>query len=174
MAEDTDSIVGRVREQATAQLASQKNKATDGLGSVAQAVRQTTRQLRDEQHDTVARYAEQAADQIERFSQRLKDKDVGELVNDAQQLARRQPALFVGGAFALGLLGARFLKSSSHHDQYDEPAIDERAARGQTQTPPPTPNAYGHRVPSSAAAASTRTRPAVDRRSSVQASTEGL
>ena len=46
------------------------------------------------------------------FSERLKNKDVTELLNDAQRLARRQPALFVGGAFALGLLGARFLKSS--------------------------------------------------------------
>ncbi len=106
-------LVGKVREQATAQLSSQKDKATEGLGSVAQAVRQTTQHLRDNQHETVAHYAEQAAEQIERFSQGLKNKDVGELMNDAQRLARRQPALFVGGAFALGLLGARFLKSSS-------------------------------------------------------------
>jgi len=33
-------------------------------------------------------------------------------VDDAERLAHRQPALFVGGAFALGLLAARFLKSS--------------------------------------------------------------
>ena len=110
---NTSGIVGKVKEQATAQLSSQKDRATDGLGSVAQAVRQTTQHLRDNQNDTVARYAEQAADQIERFSERLKNKDIGELLNDAQQLARRQPALFVGGAFAIGLLGARFLKSSS-------------------------------------------------------------
>lgn len=109
----TNGIVGKVKEQATAQLSSQKERATDGLGSVAQAVRQTTQHLRDNQNDTVARYAEQAAEQIERFSERLRNKDVGELMNDAQQLARRQPALFVGGAFAIGLLGARFLKSSS-------------------------------------------------------------
>ncbi len=110
---NTSGIVGKVKEQATAQLSSQKDRATDGLGSVAQAVRQTTQHLRDNQNDTVARYAEQAAEQIERFSERLRNKDVGELMTDAQQLARRQPALFVGGAFAIGLLGARFLKSSS-------------------------------------------------------------
>jgi hypothetical protein len=33
-------------------------------------------------------------------------------VSEAEDFARRQPALFLGGAFALGLLGARFLKSS--------------------------------------------------------------
>lgn len=110
---DGTGIVDRVRERATAQLSSQKDKATEGLGSVATAVRQTTQTLRDQHHDTVAHYVEQAADQIERFSQRLKQKDVTELLEDAQQLARRQPALFIGGAFAIGVAGARFLKSSS-------------------------------------------------------------
>jgi hypothetical protein len=114
---DAGSIVGRVRERAAAQINTQKDRATDGLGGVAQAVRQSTQQLRDQQHETVAGYVEQAADQIERLSRRLKEKDVGELVQDAQRLARRQPALFVGSAFALGLVGARFFKSSSTRDE---------------------------------------------------------
>ena len=155
-------IVGRVKESATAQLATQKDKATDGLGSVAQAMRQTTQHLRTQQHDTVARYAEQAADQIERFSQRLRDKDVGELLDDAQQLARRQPALFIGGAFAIGLLGARFLKSSSNTRDwrsdtsgFNKPVgfDNPRAFTNPTSfnTPSPTANAYGNTVPSTAA-----------------------
>lgn len=105
--------MARVRETANAQLATQKDRATDGLGSVAQAVRQSTKQLREQQHDTVAQYVEQAANQIDRFSQSLKNKDVNELLTDAQQMARRQPALFIGSAFAIGLLGARFIKSSA-------------------------------------------------------------
>ena len=151
-------IVGRVRERATAQLATQKDKATDGLGSVAQAVRDTTQHLRTQQYDTVAQYAEKAADQIDRFSQRLKEKGVGELLDDAQQLARRQPALFIGGAFALGLLGARFLKSSSprtpsgDRDIYrDDPGFTPGAyATPRRAFAEPrrgsTPNAYGHTV----------------------------
>ena len=155
----SESIVGRVRDRATEQLNTQKNKATEGLGSVAHAVRDTTQRLRDENHDTVARFVEQAADQIERFSSGLKNKDVGELVNDAQRLARRQPALFVGGAFAVGLLSARFLKSSSPRDNddsrygYDRQygATDYRTSTGYTGST----NAYGNRVPTSAGAAPT-------------------
>jgi hypothetical protein len=112
---DTDrsrGIADRVRERATAQLSNQKDRATDGLGTVAQAVRQSTQRLREQQHDTVAQYVEQAADQIERFTNGLKQKDVGQIVEDTQRLARRRPALFIGGAFALGVIGARFLKSS--------------------------------------------------------------
>lgn len=174
---DDTGLVGRVRDQASSQLNSQKNKATDGLGSVAHAVRGTTQKLRDEHHDTVARYVEQAADQIERFSERLKQKDVGELVGDAQQLARRKPALFVGGAFAVGLLGARFLKSSAEPDEdgsRDWRSTSYRSgdyatgyttadtpALGRAETPgarPTASNAYGNRVPGSSRAATTRSR----------------
>jgi len=154
-----NGVVGRVREQATSQLNTQKNKATDGLGSVAQAVRGTTQRLREENHDTVARYAEQAADQLERFSERLKNKDVGELMNDAQRLARRKPAMFVGGAFALGLLGARFMKSSATDD--DDFARAGERARGYGNTSQSMPTAYETGVRSSAGttAAPARTRP---------------
>jgi hypothetical protein len=106
-------LMDRVKESAASQLGAQKDRATDGLGSVAQAVRHSGQQLRDQQHETIAQYIEQAADQLERFSRRLKDRNVGDLAREAQDLARRRPALFIGSAFALGLLGARFLKSSS-------------------------------------------------------------
>jgi hypothetical protein len=47
------------------------------------------------------------------FSDQLRQKDVRELMSDVERFAQRQPTLFLGGAFALGLLGARFLKSSA-------------------------------------------------------------
>lgn len=119
-------MMSKVREKATEQLSTQKDKATDGLGSVAQAVRQSTQQLRDQQHDTLAGYVEQAADQIDRLSKTLRNKDVGELFEDAQRLARRNPSLFIGSAFVLGVVGARFLKSSSRPDGDD----DQRGADG--------------------------------------------
>jgi len=106
-------IIDEVRERAAAQLSSQKDRATDSLGSVIHAVRQTTGQLRSDKHDTIAGYIDQAADQIDRWSQRLREKDVNDIVRDVQQLARRQPAAFIGSAFALGLVGARFIKSSA-------------------------------------------------------------
>ena len=107
-----NGIAQKFRDQANARLSSQKDRALDGVGGVTEAIRQTTQTLRDQRHDVVARYVEQVAGQVDRMAQSLRQKDVGELLDDAQRLARRQPALFVGSAFALGLLGARFLKSS--------------------------------------------------------------
>jgi hypothetical protein len=112
-------LVNRVKESATAQLTTQKDRATDGLGTVARVVRQSTQQLREQKHEAIASYVEQAANQIDKLSQRLRDKDVTELLTDVQRLARRQPAMFIGGAFALGLVGARFLKSSNQEQRQD-------------------------------------------------------
>jgi hypothetical protein len=60
-----------------------------------------------------AQYGNSLADKVEQLSSYLDRKEVGELIHDIEYFARRNPALFIGGAFALGLLGARFLKSSS-------------------------------------------------------------
>lgn len=111
------SLAEKVKERASVQLNTQKDRATEGLGTMAQAVRQSTQQLREQRHDTIAGYVEQAANQIDRLSQGLKNKDITELARDAQRLARRRPAVFVGSAFAIGLLGARFFKSSPPEEE---------------------------------------------------------
>jgi len=110
-----------VKGRATDQLNTQKGRATEGLDTVAHAVRQTTEQLRAGQHDTIAEYIDKAAEQLERFSTRMREKDVNEILQDVQQFARRQPALFIGGSFAAGLLAARFLRSSHGRDEYAAP-----------------------------------------------------
>jgi hypothetical protein len=110
---DASGLMDRVRDGATSQLTTQKGRVTDGLSTLAQAVRQSTETLRQNQQPAVAEYVEKAANQIERLSRNLRDRDVKTLVQDAQRFARRQPAVFVGAAFAAGLLAARFMKSSS-------------------------------------------------------------
>jgi hypothetical protein len=125
-------FMDRVRERAGAQLTTQKDRATDGIGTIAQAVRRTTQTLRDDRHDTMAGYVERAADQLEHLSDRLKGRDVGELFRDAQMFARRRPMVFVGSAFVLGLLGARFLKSSAPSAGGGQPAWQHLGDPGQS------------------------------------------
>ena len=127
---DGGGIVDRVKQSATAQLTNQKDRGIDALGSVAQAVRSSTQRLRDEKHDTIASYVDKAADQIETWSRRLKEKDIDQLLTDVQRLARRQPAVFIGSAFALGLVGARFLKSSRPQNEYSYGSESRRNLHG--------------------------------------------
>jgi hypothetical protein len=105
-------MVDRVRDTAAAQLATQKTRATEALGSVAAALRQSSQPLRDNNQVMLADYAGKAADQLEQFSARVRDRDLTGLMDDVNRFARRQPALFVGAAFAAGVLAGRFLKSS--------------------------------------------------------------
>jgi hypothetical protein len=60
-----------------------------------------------------ARYGDSLAQQVEQVSHYLEQKDLRELVRDVEVFARRNPAVFIGGAFALGMLAARFLKSGN-------------------------------------------------------------
>lgn len=143
-------LLGRVRESAASGIESQKKRATDGLGTIAQAVRTTTDQLRTQHHDSIAEYVQQAADQIDRVAEQLKNKDVRELVEDAQRLARRNPAAFAGTAFALGLVTARFLKSS-HENGSEEHGYggypQERGWSRDSQWPGERYGATGHAAP---------------------------
>jgi hypothetical protein len=112
-------VVDQMKDRAARELSSQKGRATGELDAVAQAVRDASHRLRDEHHESVATYVEGAAAGLERLSRTIREKDLNELLHDAQRLARRQPAWFIGGSFALGLLAARFLKSSGTHGDGD-------------------------------------------------------
>ena len=145
--------VGEAKRQAKSTLDEQKSRAADQLGGIAGALRQTGDQLQEQDNAMVAQYAQGAADQIERFSNYLQTADVSELWRETQNLARRQPELFVAGALAGGFLLARFLKSSStqsrtygatnRYNNYNQPqrpykhSTDDAVARMDFESPAP-------------------------------------
>jgi len=60
-----------------------------------------------------ARYIRRAGSQLASTADALRERDPRELVAEVEDLARRQPALFFGGAVILGFAALRFLKSAS-------------------------------------------------------------
>jgi hypothetical protein len=54
---------------------------------------------------------------VERLGGYLRQRDTGQIVTDLEGFARRQPMVFAGGAFALGMLAVRFLRSGSQTQQ---------------------------------------------------------
>jgi hypothetical protein len=140
------NAAGQAGEKISSGIESQKDRAAQGIGSLAGALRQAGQQLRDQDQQAVPQYIDTVAGQVERFSNYLQSSDVRDLLDEVETFARRQPALFLGGAFALGLLGARFLKSSSEQGTY---AGEHTAARNQDYGRRP---GYGRRYGSSARA----------------------
>lgn len=114
----------QARERATSSLTDSKRQAADQVGGIATALHSASRHLRDEQQERIAGLADGFADQVEQVAAYLRDADFQRVARDVEGLARRQPALIYGAAFALGLLGARFLKSSERRvndvDRFDD------------------------------------------------------
>jgi hypothetical protein len=94
-------------------------KSALGVADLARTLRQTSRQL---EGNAASPFVDRAADQLDRVSELLDSKDPDEFVRNVERFARQQPLLFLGGAFALGVAGARFLKSSAERARSDEPA----------------------------------------------------
>ncbi len=106
------SSIRQARERATSSLTESRVQAADQIGGFATAFRRTSEHLRNEQQVRAADLAESLAEQVERASSYLRERDFGAVRQDIEGLARRQPAMVLGIGFALGLLGARFFKSS--------------------------------------------------------------
>lgn len=129
---EAKQVVSQVADQAkdlvSHRVTERASRSAEDIDHVARALRRTRQDLGE---STAAPYVDKAADQLERFSRFLRDANPADVVRDVERFARREPLLFLGGAFALGLLGARFLKSSAHHDEVSWSRDDDGDARFQ-------------------------------------------
>jgi gas vesicle protein len=118
--EQVAQTVGQVREQATSAFVDQRDRVVETISGLAEALRETSRNLSDRSDQpgvgAVSPFIEEAAERLTQSADFLKQKDIGGLVSEAQQLARRQPAVFLGAMFAVGIAGARLLKGATGDD----------------------------------------------------------
>lgn len=106
-------VVEQARKTAESQVANNKTRAVDSLNSVATAIRKTGEHLRAEDQAGLTTYFDRAATQVDAAAGYIRSRTIGEIASDVEGFARREPALFLGGAFVAGLVGGRFLKSST-------------------------------------------------------------
>jgi hypothetical protein len=111
--QQASQLMDKAQAQAKSRLTTQKHQATQGLQSLAQTLDQTSQQLQQQGQESLAQYATKAGDQVEQLAQYLQQRDINQLLGEAQDYARGHPISFLAGAFALGFTAARFLKSSS-------------------------------------------------------------
>lgn len=128
------TMVSNATQEAGAQVGSGiqagRNRAVDTLSGVARALQSSAAQMRDEQHQTdTAHYVDRAGRQVQRLADYIRNADPGDIADRTEDFARSQPAAFLGSAFALGLVGARFLKSSRRQEERDR--WQERANQGE-------------------------------------------
>lgn len=157
-AEDTDvrqkveetasTLVDQAQQVATTQVTSQKERAATALDAVAKTLYESSSSMREGQPQ-IASLADGAASRVVDASAYLREHDLRDLASEAENLARREPVLFLGAAFALGFVAARFLKASAPRSTASaggrstgrEPNYD---IRGQASSPRSLGAGYGH------------------------------
>jgi hypothetical protein len=95
-----------------------KSEITGGLHTLADGLRQTSSNFRTEGEGNAlasagARYIGDLAEKIESVSGYFERKDTMDLIRDVRGFAKRNPTVFVGGAFAVGFALSRVIRSGA-------------------------------------------------------------
>lgn len=85
--------------------------AAEGIDKVASTVRRVSTDMQADQPQ-IANAALTAADQAEKVAQYLRQTDARQMIANVEDVARRQPLIFLGGAFLLGVAASRFIKAA--------------------------------------------------------------
>ena len=124
MVEQAKQTVADVADQAKTQatqrvqstVAQGKDRTARTLGAVAESLRSAGNDLRGRDEGMISQFIDRAADRASQIADHLNNRDPNALLDDVENFARREPAMFLGGAFVLGLVAARFIKSSRRAD----------------------------------------------------------
>lgn len=145
-------VAAQVGEQAKSTVESRKSEVAQELSSVADVVRQTSYEVGAGNSPTIEGYGRRIADQIEGVSSYVDEHGVEDILADAQEFGRRQPAVFLGGAFMLGLVVGRFLRSSGTRE------YDPEAAPSRLYQPDYSLSGYGNSGPATGTSSGTTRR----------------
>ena len=114
---DVTALAGKAGTSAKQAACSGKDKAADALHNLADVARDLANKFDDgtvgSNTAKAATYARKAADNVERFSDKVKAKEIEDIANDARNAVRNNPAIVIGAAALIGFALARFLKGGS-------------------------------------------------------------
>jgi hypothetical protein len=125
-------FIDAARSAAESLLQEQKNQVAERVSGVAEALHCAGDSLDRSQLQVMARYIQQAAEQAGSLSRTLRNRRWGELIADTEDLARRQPTLFVLGAVATGFVLGRLLWTSTNWSGGSRTASRDDTARAVT------------------------------------------
>lgn len=100
----------KAREYAT----TGKDKTADLLENLSHTVDDLARSVDERLGATYGDYARRAASAVSSVAETLKGKDVDDLVANTRDFVRKQPAVAIGAAAAVGFLLTRLLRAGSN------------------------------------------------------------
>jgi len=128
----------KVKEQGRTFLNEQKDRVGSEIETYSAAARRAAERLEGGSDTNLSSYVSSAADQLDRLATRVQERDLGELIDDVEEMARRRPEVFYGGMFVAGLVAARFLKASKEkraRERYQTADVGRRERSSQETRP---------------------------------------
>lgn len=114
-----DRIIADAKAKVLDAAEGQRRRAAEAVRGMAGALHRAAGDLKPE-NEAMGRYTDMAAERLDQFAGYLRRADWSEVLSEAENLARRQPAWFIGGAMAAGFVVARLIKNAGAADQRDD------------------------------------------------------
>lgn len=131
--EDVTEALGGARQQADAQFGQYRDTAADQIEALAQGAKSFVSELEDKDTLGMSDYLTDMAESMTGLAGNLRGKSAEQLLHDAADLARNNPALFIAGSVAIGFGLSRFLKAGTSAAATVSAAHDPAAG---SSTPP--------------------------------------
>jgi ElaB/YqjD/DUF883 family membrane-anchored ribosome-binding protein len=136
VAEVTDKVKGVATEQ--------KELLAAQIGGVADSMQRVAADL-ESNNGSSAGYARMIADNAEKLSDTIREKDIDQILAMAQDFGRKQPVAFMGAAALLGFAASRFLLASASRNQPDRsPSTTTAASADASSYAPSTTGSPGN------------------------------
>jgi len=116
----TKEVVAQAKEYGGEYAQHGKEQAANRIRGFSESMRQTANRFEQEEDPNIARYTRLLAEKLENAATYVRERDLKQLQEDGEKLARQHPAVFFGGMFVVGLAAARFLKASADRQEWPE------------------------------------------------------
>ena len=104
---------GKASDKAREYADTGKDKATTLLDNLSKTVEELARSVDERLGSNYGDYTRKAASAVSDAAEKLKAKDVDDIVSDTRDFVRSRPAVAIGAAAAVGFLIARLVKAGS-------------------------------------------------------------
>ena len=111
--EQASAFAGRAGDKARDYANTGKDKATDALDGISGLVDDLAKTVDERLGKQYGDYARRAADAVSGAADKLKHKQVDDLIEDTRRFVREKPAIAIGAAAAIGFVLTRLFRSGS-------------------------------------------------------------
>lgn len=114
--EGAQNLIGQAGDKARTYVEDGKGKAAEALSGLSQTINSAAGDVDEKLGEQYGQYARSAADAVSGFSDKLKDADIDDIVEEVRDFVTKSPAIAIGAAAAIGFVLVRLIRSGLDTD----------------------------------------------------------